>query len=73
MKDRDLSNGPGKLTQAMNIFKDYNGHDITQKGKLYLTKGVTPSKEQITATKRINIDYAEEWTDKLWRFILKGN
>ncbi|EAS05440.1 3-methyladenine DNA glycosylase (macronuclear) [Tetrahymena thermophila SB210] len=73
LKDKDLTNGPGKLTQAINIDKDYNGHTLFEKGKLYLVKGLDKSAVQIEASKRINIDYAQEWVDKLWRFTLKGN
>ena len=58
MKDKDLTNGPGKLSQAIDINKDYNGHDLTQKGKLYLTKGIDKSGVEVLTSKRINIDYA---------------
>lgn len=73
MKEKDYTNGPGKLTQAINIDKSYNGHNLFNKSKLYLTKGRDKNSIEIETSKRININYAEEWIDKLWRFTLKGN
>jgi len=45
---------------------------LTQTGKLFLIDN-PDLKFEVEATKRINIDYAEEWKDKLWRFVIKGN
>lgn len=71
--DKDLTNGPGKLSKAIDIDKSYNGHDLTEKGKLYLINGRDTSTIAVDKSKRINIDYAEEWIDKLWRFTLRGS
>ena len=71
LKEKDLTNGPGKLSQAINIDKEYNGHDLTKKGSLILAKGREVKPSEIGITKRINIDYAAEWIDKPWRFTLK--
>lgn len=38
-RDRELTNGPGKLAQAMQIDKSFNGLDIRRKGKMYITEG----------------------------------
>ena len=70
-KEQDLTNGPGKLCTALKIDKSLNGYDITQKGELYITEG--EEIEEIITAKRINIDYAEEYRDKHWRFYIKGN
>lgn len=70
-KEQDLTNGPGKLCTALKIDKSLNGYDITQKGELYITEG--EEIEEIITAKRINIDYAEEYKDKHWRFYIKGN
>lgn len=71
-KPKDLTGGPSKLTKAMDIDMSHNGHDLRKKSELYICKGSSID-FQIDATKRINIDYAEEWKDKMWRFIMKGN
>tara|TARA_B100000029_G_scaffold212136_1_gene210132 strand:+ start:278 stop:844 length:567 start_codon:yes stop_codon:yes gene_type:complete len=62
-KFSNLANGPGKLTQALNItVKDY-GIDMTKKSNLYITTGINPKK--ISVKPRIGISKA---TDKKWNF-----
>ena len=59
----NLANGPGKLTQAMQItLKEYN-LDLTKNTSLFIIDGKNPSK--IIAKPRIGI---KEGTDKLWNF-----
>lgn len=62
----DLS-GPGKLTLAFKITRSMNGMDLT-KGTLYVARnpGYRP---RIKRAKRIGVDYAGEWKNKLLRFI----
>lgn len=67
-----LCNGPGKLSQAMGITKNDYGADLCGES-LYLEDGIVLSNEEITKTKRINIDYAEEAKEFLWRFIIRDN
>lgn len=69
---KNLSNGPGKLCKSLCITKEQNRHPVW-KGELYITSGVEITPEQIIRSKRINIDYAEEAKDFLWRFSIKGN
>ena len=61
---RDLSNGPGKLCQAMAIGREAYGLDLCA-SPLYLAAGPRVRSE---SSKRIGIDYAEEWAEKPWRF-----
>lgn len=67
-----LCNGPGKLSQAMGITKENYGDDLCGE-TLYLEDGVVIPKSKILKSKRINIDYAEEAKDYLWRFTIKDN
>ncbi|MDE5872316.1 MAG: DNA-3-methyladenine glycosylase, partial [Lachnospiraceae bacterium] len=67
-----LCNGPGKLSQAMGITKENYGDDLCGES-LYLEDGIVIPKKQILRSKRINIDYAEEAKDYLWRFTIKDN
>ncbi len=70
---KNLTNGPSKLCQAMDIDTSLNGIDLSG-DELFITPGNgLRSDEVIMATKRIHIDYAEEYKDKPWRFLLKGN
>lgn len=68
----NLCSGPGKLCLAMGISKNQNGNDLCG-DNLYLVSGETISLDDIVKTPRINIDYAKEARDYLWRFIIKDN
>lgn len=70
-KIADLTNGPGKLCKALNIDKSLNAHLVTDKGPLWIGEGQVP--KQIVMAKRINIPYAEEYKDMLWRFYIKDH
>lgn len=70
-KIQDLTNGPGKLCQALQIDKAFNGLQVAQRGPLWIGEG--QKAHQIVSAKRINIPYAEEYQDKLWRFYIKDH
>ena len=40
----NLTNGPGKLTQAMNITKEQNNIDLTKNSLVFITDGIKPKK-----------------------------
>ncbi len=68
----DLTNGPSKLCQALKIDKLLNGINLATSDEIFLASdGYRPDK--IIKTPRINIDYAKEDKDNLWRFYIKGN
>ncbi|MBP3459722.1 MAG: DNA-3-methyladenine glycosylase [Lachnospiraceae bacterium] len=71
-KIANLCNGPGKLCQAMGITREHYGQDLCA-GPLYLEDAAPIPKENILQTKRINIDYAQEAKDFLWRYTIKDN
>ena len=64
---RDLCSGPGKLAQALAITKNHYGADLCGDEVFIETAILNPA---VTATKRINIDYAGDAANFLWRFIL---
>ena len=64
---RDLCSGPGKLAQALAITKNHYGADLCGDELFIETAILNPA---VTATKRINIDYAGDAANFLWRFIL---
>ncbi|QNU68739.1 DNA-3-methyladenine glycosylase [Ruminiclostridium herbifermentans] len=68
---RNLTNGPGKLCQALAIDRSLNGEDLCGK-KLYVQEGES-DKISIVSAKRVGIDYAEEAKDYPWRFYIKDN
>ena len=63
-KIKNLTNGPAKLTQALEITREHYGIDLTKNSKLYITKGIS-KKHKIISSPRIGIKQA---TDKLWNF-----
>ena len=68
---RELCNGPGKLSQAMGITKSHYGVDLC--GNELFIETVDDVFPIVSVTKRINIDYAGEAANYLWRFILRDS
>lgn len=75
---KNISNGPGKLCKALKIDKSLNCKSIMGK-ELYISDFYYNNKGEkvfgcdvtnIQTSKRINIDYAEEAKDFLWRFYI---
>ena len=72
-KLKNLLNGPGKLCKGLGIDRSYYGEDLCG-DILYLEDdGYVLKKEEIEESRRINIDYAQEAKDYLWRFTIKDN
>jgi len=65
----ELTNGPAKLCQALDITKKMNGHNLLR-SPLVLVMKPELSASSIVTTPRIGIARAK---DKPWRFFLKGN
>ncbi len=72
MSDKNLTSGPGKLCIALGIDKTFNNEDLLG-DKVWLEEGKKFSADKISCGKRIGIDYAEEFTEKPWRFWVKNN
>ncbi len=68
---QDLTNGPGKLCQALKIDKALYGYNVAEGKYLFFRQDGWVG--EIVRSPRINIDYAEEYTDKPWRFYMKNN
>jgi DNA-3-methyladenine glycosylase len=67
-----VANGPGKLCRWLKLDKSFYGEDLCESKRLWVEdRGVKIKKSQIARSKRIGIEYAEEWAEKLWRFYLK--
>ena len=65
----NLTNGPGKLSQALQINKKLNNYDLTKKGKLFIVDSEKRT-EKVLSSGRIGISMDVE---KEWRFYLDGN
>jgi DNA-3-methyladenine glycosylase len=66
------TDGPGKLCKTLNIDKRFNSLDLVESENMYIIDDGYFVKD-IVETKRINIDYALEDKDRLWRFYIKDN
>lgn len=71
-KQKALLSGPGKLCAAMGINKNNYGMDLCG-DQLYIEEPEEKTEFEIEVSRRINIDYAEEAKDFLWRFTIKDN
>ena len=68
---RELTNGPGKLTQALGITGEDYGRDLCG-ARLFLEDGDRPA-ARVGRSARINVEYAGAWAAKRWRFYERGN
>lgn len=69
---KNITNGPGKLCKALNIKKDLNFKSVLD-DELFIMDPNIKENFDIKESKRINIDYAEEAKDYLFRFYIKDN
>lgn len=63
-----LTNGPGKICQALGLNLTHNMHDVTRIGELYVINNRAIPDNKVEQTPRIGISKAQ---DKLWRFVIK--
>lgn len=68
---KNISNGPGKLCNALKITKKHNGVDLA--GDEIYVEDDGYKNFKVERSKRINIDYAEEAKDFLWRYTIRNN
>ena len=65
----ELTNGPGKLAQALGIDRRNYGQDLCS-GTLVLTEGAAP---RVARSPRIGVGYAGSWAARPWRFFEPDN
>uniref|UniRef100_A0A0B7AAI9 DNA-3-methyladenine glycosylase n=2 Tax=Arion vulgaris TaxID=1028688 RepID=A0A0B7AAI9_9EUPU len=74
LKNKDMTNGPSKLCQALQISKQtFNQTDLCVSDLLWLEKGDNIHIHEMICCPRINIGYSEEWKHKPLRFYISGN
>ncbi|MBI6546458.1 MAG: DNA-3-methyladenine glycosylase [Cyanobacteria bacterium NC_groundwater_1444_Ag_S-0.65um_54_12] len=69
-RERDLTNGPGRLCQALSIDRTLDGTDLLSSDELFLAAGPVIPQDAIVATTRIGISQGQ---DRPWRFLLPAN
>lgn len=65
----NLVNGPGKICQAFNLNREFNGKNLTS-DELFIVDQPCVGKQQIVTTTRIGI---KKSVDLPWRFYIKNN
>lgn len=65
----NLTNGPAKLTQALQITKRQYGEDLTVSSSLFITEGIEIKKSDIIKRPRVGIKKA---TENLWNFTIRN-
>lgn len=66
----NLSNGPGKLTKALNISKIHNGVDLTNPDELFICAPKIIESFETTTSRRVGVKAGVE---KPWRFYIKNS
>jgi DNA-3-methyladenine glycosylase len=67
-----LASGPGKLTRAMGIDRNFNGKPLTGE-EIWIEEGEKISSRKVVASTRIGIAYAGEDAKLPWRFYIRGH
>ena len=69
----NITNGPGKLSQALCIHHGFNGMKL-QKDTIWIENNtIKLDKKNILSSARIGVDYAKEDACLPYRFYLKNN
>lgn len=65
-----LTNGPGKLCQALGITKALNGVDLTSSDELFIESVTSiPSDEEVNVTERVGVRGNADARTRAWRFV----
>lgn len=68
-----ITSGPGSAAKALGIDRNFNGKDLTGEEIWLEDKGIRYTEDEIAATPRVGIAYAQEHALLPWRFFVKGN
>lgn len=66
-----ISDGPGKLTQALGVTTDLNKTNLSEPPLWIEDRGIVFENKEISISPRIGVDYAEEDAEKPWRFFVE--
>lgn len=69
IRETDKITGPARITKFLKIDKKFNGKPAVKKTGLWVEdRNIKIKPFQIERGKRIGVDYAGKWADKLYRF-----
>ncbi|MCD6289791.1 MAG: DNA-3-methyladenine glycosylase [Anaerolineae bacterium] len=72
-RDEELTNGPAKLCQALQIDRLFNGVALVPEARLFIEEGEVVSDGQIATSPRIGVRGDELALTRPWRFFIRGN
>lgn len=68
-----ISSGPGSAAKALGIDRSFNKKDLTGEEIWVEDHGIQYTADEIAATPRVGVAYAQEDALLPWRFFVKGN
>lgn len=66
------ASGPGRLCRAFRIDRQLDGASLAGR-ELWLEQGLPVADRDVRTTRRIGVDYAGEWADRPYRFLIRGH
>lgn len=70
---KNLTQGPGSVTQALGVTTQYNGLELTSPPIWIEDRGISIPSDVIEQNSRVGIDYAGEDAQLPWRFTIMNN
>ncbi len=71
--DVELTNGPGKLCQALAIDLRFNGHDLCREEQLWIARGESVPPEHIVSGPRVGVRGDRRALTVPWRFAVRNH
>ena len=71
--DHELTNGPGKLCQALSIGREMNGLDLVSSAVLFIEEDTPVPDAAVQTTPRVNVRGDEQALTAPWRFLIGDN
>jgi len=68
-----ISSGPGSAAKALGIDRSFNAKDLTGEDIWIEDRGIRYTTDEIAATARVGVAYADDHALLPWRFFVKGN
>ena len=66
--ERQLCSGPGRFAAALGIDRSWDGHDLRERGALWLEPPKSQPEEGIRCGPRVGVEYAGHWARRRLRF-----
>lgn len=62
--------GPGKVGKILKLDKSFYGEDLSESKRIWVERSPKTGEFAVRRAKRVGVDYAGRWANKLWRFVL---